>query len=185
MNVKYLGVITAMPSQDKLFSSAMRRRSVVAWIWLSAILLSGLDSGAEVTTPRKAESSFSAAHCHGSIAKTDWTLSDGNSPTPACMVEKDVLHGVLNFDANEDQSAIVPFTLPGQFTGRLNVKIMWQAASTIGSVGWCVELITGTDLKREGGVPLTQTAHNCASDLAKKSAQQLHTALAIDVAAKG
>ena len=135
-----------------------------------------------MTTPRKAESSFSAAHCHGSAAKTEWTLADANAPTPACMEGKDVMHGVLDFDANEDQGAIVPFTLAKQFAGTLNVKIIWEAASTIGSVGWCVELLTVTDLKHAGGVPLTQTAHNCASERAKKSAQHLNTALVINVA---
>src|SRR5689334_11938154 len=73
--------------------------------------------------------------------------------------------------------------MPGQFGGKLNVKIMWRPASTIGSVGWCVELITVTDLRREGGAPLTQTAHNCASDQAKKSAQHLTTMLTISAAA--
>ena len=111
--------------------------SVVGLILLSVTLLIVLDSGAEVKSPRKEESSFSAAHCHGSIAKTEWTLADGNSPTPACVVGNDVRKGVLNFDADEVQGAIVPFTLPGQFRGKLNVTIMWQAASTIGSVGWC------------------------------------------------
>jgi hypothetical protein len=162
----------------KLSRSAMRRRSVVGLISLSAIVLSAFDSGAEVKTPRKEESSFSAAHCHGSIAKTEWTLANGKSPTPACVAGK----GVLDFDANEDQNAIVPFTLPGQFTGRLNVRIMWQAASTIGSVGWCVEVLARTDLKREGGAPLTQTARNCTSDPAKKSTEHLNTVLAINVA---
>jgi len=174
-----------MPSHDTLFSSTIRRRSVLALIWLSAPFLTVLVVAAEVKTPAKVESSFSAAHCHGSIAKTEWTLSDGNSPSPACVVGNDVMHGVLNFDANEDQSAILPFTLPGPFTGTLNIKIMWQAASAIGSVGWCVELITAIDLKREGGAPLTQTAHNCASGPAKKSAQHLSTALVINVAEKG
>ncbi len=155
--------------------------SVVGLIVLSVTLLSVLDSGAEVKSPRKEESSFSAAHCHGSTAKTEWTLADGNSPTPACVVRNDVRKGVLSFDADEVQSAIVPFTLPGQFRGKLNVTIMWQAASTIGSVGWCVELVTATDLKREGGAPLRRTAHDCASDQAKKSTKHLNTALVINV----
>ena len=162
----------------------MRTRSVVALILFSVTLLSVVDLGAEVKSPRKEETSFSAAHCHGSIAKTEWTLADANSPTPACLVGKNVVRGVLDFDADEVQGAIVPFTLPGQFTGRLNVKITWQAASTIGSVGWCVEVVSGTDLKREGGAPSTHTARNCASDQAKKSAQHLNTALVINVAAK-
>ena len=159
----------------------MRLRSVVVLISLSATLLNILDSRAEVKSPRKEESSFSAAHCHGSVAKTEWTFADANSPTPACMGGKDVRKGVLDFDAEEVQGAIVPFTLPGQFRGRLNVKIMWQAASAIGSVGWCVELVTAADLKREGGTPLRRTAHHCASDQVKKSTQHLNTALVINV----
>lgn len=177
-NVRELPVNIAM----HLFSSAMRLRSVVALILLSATLLNVLPSRAEMKSPRKEESSFSAAHCHGSIAKTEWTLADANSPTPACVGGKDVRRGVLDFDADEVQGAIVPFTLPGQFTGKLNVKIIWQAASTIGSVGWCVEIVTATDLKREGGgAHLRRTVHNCASDQVKKSAQHLNTALVINV----
>ena len=165
---------TAVPNQKHLFTSAMPLRSVVASLVVSAALLSVFEVRAE-------ESSFSAAHCHGSIAKTEWTLVEANSPTPACLGGKDVRKAVLDFDADEVQGAIIPFTLPGQFRGRLNVKLMWEAASTIGSVGWCVELVTATDLKREGGAPLRRTAHSCASDQARKSSKQLNTALVIDV----
>src|SRR6476620_6436301 len=167
------------PRRGKLVMKTLA--SVVGLIVLSVTLFSVLDSGSEVKSPRKEESSFSAAHCHGSIAKTEWTLADGNSPTPACVAGKDVRKGVLNFDADEVQGAIVPFTLPGQFRGKLNVTITWQAASTIGSVGWCVELVTATDLKREGGASLRRTAQNCASDQAKKSTKHLNTALVINV----
>jgi len=152
-------------------------------VLLSATLLSSVDSGAEEKRPRQEESSFSAAHCHGSIAKTEWTLADGNSPTPACVEGKDHVKGVLDFDADEVQGAIVPFTLPGHFTGKLNVKITWQPASTIGSVGWCVTLVTGSNLKRGGGASLTQTARSCASNPAKESAQHLTTALVFNVPA--
>ena len=152
-------------------------------VLLSTTLLSLANSGAEEKKPRKEESSFSAAHCHGSVAKTEWTLVDGNSPTPACVQGKDVVKGVLDFDADEAQGAIVPFTLPGHFTGKLNVTITWQPASRIGSVGWCVDLVTGSHLKRGSGASLTQTARSCASDPAKKSAQHLTTALVINVPA--
>src|SRR5690348_11814504 len=111
-----------MPSHDTLFSSTIRRRSVLASIWLSAPFLTVLVVAAVVESAAKLASSFSAAQCHVSIAKTQWSLSDGTSPSPACVVRNDVMHRVLNFDANEDQSAILPFTLPGPFTGTLNVK---------------------------------------------------------------
>lgn len=173
-----------MPNQEEFLRSLARARSVVALILFSTILLSVVASGAEVKSPRKEETSFSAAHCHGSIAKTEWTLADANSPTPACLVGKNVIKGVLDFDADEVQGAIVPFKLPGQFTGKLNVTIIWQTASTIGSVGWCVEVVSGTELRGEGGAPVTHTARNCASDQAKKSAQHLNTSLVISVAGK-
>ena len=98
-------------------------------VLLSTTVCSLVDSRAEEKRP---QNSFSAAHCHGSIAKTEWTLADGNSPTPACVEGKDLTKGVLAFDADEAQGALVPFTLPGHFTGKLNVKLTWQPASTIG-----------------------------------------------------
>ena len=160
----------------------MRWLPIVALVWLSTtLLISVVDSRAEMKSPRKEESSFSAAHCHGSVAKTEWTLADANAPTPACVLAKDARKGVLDFDADEVQGAIIPFTLPGQFRGKLNVRIIWQAATNIGSVGWCIELVTATDLKREGGAPLKRSVHNCASDQVKKSTVQLNTALVIDV----
>jgi hypothetical protein len=58
---------------------------------------------------------------------------------------------------------------------------MWQAASSIGSVGWCVELVPATDLKRQGGAPLRRAAHHCASEQVKKSTKHLNTALVINV----
>jgi hypothetical protein len=154
---------------------------------LSPLLVSGQpigqsDSGPGRKGPHKDENWFSAAICHGANAKTEWMLTGNNSPTPACITGTDVIKGVLDFDDNEDQSAILPFTLPPKFTGNIDVKIMWQPASTIGSVGWCVELIPSADLKRDGGVPITKTAHNCASADAKKSPQ--HKELVITLAAK-
>ena len=184
-NLPELPMDTPMPTQKEFVPSAMRRRSVAALILLSTTLLSVLDSGAEVKSPPKKERSFSAAHCQGSVAKTEWTLTDANSPTPACLEGNSGTKGVLNFDADEVQGAIVPFTLPGQFTGKLHVTLTWQAASAsrIGSVGWCVELVTGTDLNRGGGAPVAHTARHCASDQVKKSSQHLNTALVITVAA--
>ena len=172
-----------MPFQKEFVHSVMRLQSVVALTVLSATLLSVADSGAEVKSPPKKERSFSAAHCHGSVAKTEWTLTDANSPTPACLDGNSAMKGVLNFDADEVQGAILPFTLPGQFTGKLHVTITWQAApaSRIGSVGWCADLVTGTDLKRGGGAPVTHTARHCASDQVKKSSEHLNTALVINV----
>ncbi|HET8721860.1 MAG TPA: hypothetical protein VFM24_07520, partial [Nitrospira sp.] len=123
-------------------------------------MLSVWESRAEVNSPPKQEISFSAAQCHGSTAKTEWTLPDGHPPTPACLVEKDVRKGVLDFDADEVQGAIVPFTLPGEFRGSLTVKLTWEAASAIGSVGWCVHLVPGTDLKRAVGASLKRTVHS-------------------------
>jgi hypothetical protein len=151
-------------------------------VFLSTPLLGFVDAVPEEKKPRKEESSFTAAHCHGSVAKTEWTLADANAPTPACVEAKNAMKGVLNFDADEIQSAIVPFTLPGQFKGKLNVKLTWQPASTIGSVGWCVELVTASNLKRGGGASVTHATRNCASNPAKKSAQHLTTALVINVA---
>lgn len=176
---------TPMPSQKELVCSAMQLRSVVALTVLSATLLGVAYSGAEVKSAPKKESSFSAAHCHGAIAKTEWTLTDPNSPTPACLEGNSAKKGVLNFDADEVQGAILPFTLPGQFTGKLHVTITWQAASAsrIGSVGWCADLVTGTDLKRGGGAPVTHMARHCASDQVKKSSQHSNTALVINVPA--
>ena len=168
-----------MPIQDQ-FRSATRLRGVVALI-MCATLLGLWGSRAEVNSHPKEKISFSAAHCQGSIAKTEWTLPDGHPPTPACLVEKDVRKGVLDFDADEVQGAIVPFTLPGQFKGSLNVKITWEAASAIGSVGWCIDLVTGTDLKRAVAVPLKRSVHSCASTEARKSPPHLDTALLIHV----
>ena len=150
-------------------------------VLLSTTVCSLLDSRAEEKRP---QNSFSAAHCHGSIAKTEWTLADGNSPTPACVEGKDLTKGVLAFDADEAQGALVPFTLPGHFTGKLNVKLTWQPASTIGSVGWCVQVVSAAELKRDGGAPLKKSDHHCASDRAKKSPQHLTTALVVNVTEK-
>lgn len=157
---------------------------VAIGVLLSTTLLGFIDSRAEEKKPRKEESSFSAAHCHGSTPKTEWTLADGSSPTPACLLEHDGRKGVLNFDADEVQSAIVPFTLPGQYSGKLNVDILWHPASAIGSVGWCVQVVSAADLKRDGGAPLKKTDHHCASDRAKKSPQHLTTALVVNVTEK-
>ena len=154
----------------------MKTFLLVTLMVLLPVLVSGESKGL-----RKDESWFKAATCHGSLPRTEWTLAGNNSPTPACLTGKNVIEGVLDFDANEDQSAILPFTLPPHFAGTIHVTIMWQPVSAIGSVGWCVELIPAADLQREGGAPVTQTARSCASEEAKKSAHHLNRELVFDV----
>ena len=91
------------------------------------------------------------------------------------------MEGVLDFDANEDQSAVLPLILPPHFAGNVNVTVRWQPVSAIGSVGWCVELIPAADLKREGGTPVTKTARNCVSEEAKTSGHHLKRELVINI----
>ena len=148
------------------------------------MLLVPLLASAETKDSGKDESWFKAASCNGSLPKTEWTLAGNNPPTPACITGKNVIEGVLDFDANEDQSAILPFILPPQFAGNINVTIKWQPVSAIGSVGWCVELIPASDLKREGGAPVKQNGRNCASEEAKTSAHHPHRELVIHVVVK-
>jgi len=154
----------------------MKTFLLVTLMVLLPLLVSGQSKGS-----RKDQNWFRAATCNGSLARTEWTLPANNSPTPACLTGKDVIEGVLDFDANEDQSAILPFALPPHFAGTIHVTIMWQPVSAIGSVGWCIELIPAADLKREGIAPITQTARSCASEEAKKSAHQPNRDLVIDV----
>ena len=156
--------------------------AVLVPVFVSAQSRGSLDSGNVAKGPGKDENWFKAASCNGSVAKTEWTLPADNSPTPACLTGKDVTKGVLDFDADEGQSAILPLALPPRFTGNIHVKIMWRPASTIGSVGWCVELIPSGDLKRKDGAPIRQIARNCASDEVKQSAQHLDKALVIQLA---
>jgi len=167
----------------------MKTFLLLTLVVLAPVLVSGQPGASLVSShkakgPSKEESWFKAAVCNGSLAKTEWTLAANNPPTPACITGKDVIKGVLDFDANEDQSAILPYTLPPHFAGNIHVTIMWQPASTIGSVGWCVELIPSADLKRKGGAPITKTARNCASEEAKKSGDHLNRELVIEVVAK-
>ena len=157
----------------------MKTFLIVTLVMLVPVLLSAEGKG-----PGKDENWFRAAICNGSHAKTEWTLT-GNSPTPACITGKNVIEGVLDFDANEDQSAIIPYTVPTHFAGNMTVTIMWRPVSAIGSVGWCVELIPTTDLKHEGGPPIKQTARNCASENAKPSAHHLNRELVIHLVVEG
>jgi hypothetical protein len=167
----------------------MKTFLLVTFAVLVPVLLSGqprssVASGHTAKDPSKEQRWFNAATCNGSVAETKWTLVADKSPNPACITGKDVEKGVLDFDANEDQSAILPFTLPPHFAGNIHVTIMWQPASAIGSVGWCVELIPAGALKREGGGPISQTARNCASEEAKKSAHHLERELVINLVAE-
>jgi hypothetical protein len=151
---------------------------------VSLMVLLPLLVSAESTGPRKDANWFRAASCNGSNPKTEWTLAGNKVPTPACITAKNVIEGVLDFDANEDQSAILPFTLPPHYAGNINVTIKWQPVSAIGSVGWCVELIPAADLTRDGEAPVTQTGRNCASEEAKASAHHLHREFVIQLVVK-
>lgn len=141
-------------------------------------------ASAESHDHRNDKTWFGAASCDGSLPKTQWTLPGDRSPTPACITAKNVIEGVLDFDANEDQSAILPFVLPPHFAGNVNVTIKWLPVSAIGSVGWCVELVRAADLRRDGGSPVTQTARNCASEEANASARHLSRELVIKIVVK-
>ena len=150
----------------------------VTFMMLVPMLLSAEEKGHAI-----GEHWFRAAMCNGSHPKTEWRMT-GHPPTPACITGNNVIEGVLDFDANQDQSAVIPFTLPPHFAGNITVTIIWRPASAIGSVGWCVELVPSDDLHREGDTSIAQLARNCASEDAKQSAHHLNRELVIHLVVK-
>ena len=126
-----------------------------------------------------------AAECNNATAASLWDVPTSNGAAAACITGSNTQKGVLDFDATTDESVEISLLLPADFTGAIDARILWLAAATSGSVGWCVQLISAADAETDDPAYPAQGAGNCVSDVAKGTTNQLNIATITGVTATG
>ena len=106
-----------------------------------------------------------------------WNTLATNAPTPTCaagVTETTLLDCYATFpDSDGDYSLQVPFFLPSDWTGNIDLKLKWKAAATSGDVVWQATMVCRADAE------INDAAFNSANtvtDTAKGTTLQLNDA---------
>jgi len=132
-------------------------------------------TGNAITTVSKA--SLMAAGGTAAAPYLLWNALAANAPTATCAAgttETTLLDCYASFpDSDGDTSIQVPFMLPSDWTGAIDLKFKWKAAATTGDVVWQATLVCRADAE------VNDAAFNAAStvtDTAKGTTLQLNDA---------
>lgn len=132
-------------------------------------------TGNSITTVSKA--SFMAAGGTAAAPFLLWNTLASNAPTATCTAgstETTLLDCYASFpDSDGDYSLQVPFMLPSDWTGNIDLKFKWKAAATSGDVVWQATLVCRADAE------INDAAFNSANtvtDTAKGTTLQLNDA---------
>lgn len=88
-----------------------------------------------------------AAGCNNTTAASFWDLPTSTPAVAACVTGSNIQKGVLQFaDTSGGFSAQNSMLLPVDWTGAIDVKIIWRTSATSGNVKWSFSTIsTATD----------------------------------------
>lgn len=87
-----------------------------------------------------------AAGCNGSTAGPIWDLPTSTPAVAACVTGTNIQKGVLQFaDTSGGFSAQNTLYLPGDFTGAIDVRLVWTTSATSGNVKWSVSTAFTSD----------------------------------------
>jgi len=117
------------------------------------------------------------AGCQNTTAFLLWDSPTSNPAVAACITGTNTQKGVADFDASTDQSLQYTARLPAQYSGgSIDARVVWLAAATSGSAGWCVQLIKVSDAATDDPAFPAQASGNCTSDAAKGTTLQTNVA---------
>lgn len=106
-----------------------------------------------------------------------WNALASNAPTPTCAAgstETTLLDCYASFpDSDGDYSLQVPFFLPSDWTGNIDLKFKWKTSATSGDVVWQATLVCRADAEVNDAA---FNATNTVTDTAKGTTLQLNDA---------
>jgi hypothetical protein len=106
-----------------------------------------------------------------------WNALATNAPIATCTagtIEPTLVDCVANFpDSDGDYSLQIPFMLPSDWIGNIDVKFKWKAAATSGDVVWQATLLCRADGETADAA---FTAPSVATDTSKGTTLQLNDA---------
>src|SRR6185369_877403 len=86
---------------------------------------------------------FPAAGCANTTAASFWDLPTSTPAVAACVTGTNTQKGVLQFaDTSGGFSAQNSILLPSDWTGNIDVKIIWRTSATSGNVKWSFSTIS-------------------------------------------
>jgi hypothetical protein len=117
------------------------------------------------------------ASCQNTTASLLWDSPTSNPAVAACVTGTNTQKGVADFDPSTDQSLQMTARLPADYNGgSIDARVVWLAAATSGSAGWCVQLIKVSDAATDDPAFPAQAAGTCTSDAAKGTTLQTNVA---------
>jgi len=116
---------------------------------------------------------YKAAVCQNTTASLGFSTPTTNPAVAACVTGTNTQYGVAQFaDGANSLSVQDHFTLPGDFTGNIDVDGYWRTSATTGNVVWQVSTICVADA--ETGDPAFNTA-STVTETAKGTTLQFNS----------
>lgn len=159
---------------------------VVGRVWAqNTVLLTNTQYNAEstgnvLTVPFRV--SLAPAICQNATAISEWSLPTSNPAVAACVTGSNTQRGVLDFADGADLSAQIQIPLSADWTGSIDVALVWHTTATSGNVVWQAQTICVADA--ETGDPAFNTA-STVTDAAKGTTVQFNTAAITSVTITG
>ncbi len=116
---------------------------------------------------------YKAAVCQNATATGGFSEPTSNAPAATCVTGTNTQFGTAAFDAATDESVQDRFTLPSDWTGNIDLALIWRAAATTGNAAWDLQTVCVDDA--ETGDPAFNVAQEVV-DAAKGTANQFNDA---------
>lgn len=129
-----------------------------------------------------------AALCNSTTPGSSWSLPDGTpdvAATPACDAQSATTKGTLDFpDTSGEKSAQQTILLPSDWTGAIDVRLIWYTTATTGNCKWVVSTICTAVDATETDNPSFNTA-STVTTAAPGTGSRLQTSSITGVTATG
>ena len=157
--------------------------ATVAGLTAGAITNSTYDTagtGNTLTAPSKI--TFRAGVCQNATASLGFGTYVSSGATAACVTGTNTSYGTANFVTTSTNSVQDHFTLPSDWTGNVDVDLMWRSTPTANNVVWKVRTICVADA--ETGDP-AWNAQSTVTDATKGTTLQFNTASLTSITTTG
>lgn len=181
-NLTTLGVIDPTGTNDINFPDSDGTVSLVAYAeTLTNKTIDAEGTGNVITTVEKLW--LPAAACNNATAGPMWDLPTSLAPTPTCVAGTNTFKAYLDYpDTDGAYQAQMAYSLPSDWTGAIDVKIIWLSSITTGNAFWQVSTICVADAETDD--PAFNTASTVA-DAAKGTTNQKNDATITGLTATG
>jgi hypothetical protein len=111
-----------------------------------------------------------------------WNYKTAEGPTPICVEGTNLTFGTASFDDATDQNLQTNFRLPADWSGSLDLVLLWRTAATSGNVVWQIFTVCRAD---DETIDPSFNAAQTITDAAGANASRFNTASLSSVTTTG